>query len=965
MFATCLPMTMPSFFPIQTLKYLLIQQFCSFIWVSSVETDSLKIVMEEENNISDTDNVESESEQEERAEESDGGWTMEEAAAEETQNAGFVCTTCGIKFARKFNRDRHMRLSHNNITQVFDCTFCGAFFNTVEKLQQHREQHKPSTGFVVKDSAFRKKCVVYRKTYDEKMLTLENAFNADKDDMLQLITFEVGERKSMKMGVIYHVEFARIQPQLGGAAGDNEDVVNLSGERETNEMGERETGEGGEQVTEGENGPHVDEAGEENENEGEEENENESERENENEEEDISAAINVAEDLYEVCLRAPSTLVTTSTNIAHVLQTARHYIQNRVDDFIENGSGWRLNAVICADIEIGTCAALNGSCNLVAIDFLKALKSTRVSKDMQQCFFHACAYHFVETENRLILDEFIKKHFVVRISNPVQVKDIARFERDNSHINWKINVMYLEGEQLFPLIFSKKIDVQHHITLLLYKTEVHGKVVSHYSYVTNVNKLLRKVYKQGGSISYEKSLNCLNCFSKFCEQGNGPENLKKHYELCSKNKPQAVKVPVEGDVIEFRNHINKFPSYFVGFFDFESCHKKQQYECAKCEKVDEQDDIECPHKTLTKAVQEPITYSYLIMDKHGKIMFNNTYTGKDCVQKFLEELVAIESDLAAVLNGNELLNMSSLDEQIFQNATNCHICDTELGIDKVRDHCHVSGDFLGAAHNICNLQRVEKKSIPMFCHNLTGYDGHFLMQHLGKIKGIRTLDALPYNTEKFRTIEINMFHLKDSLSFLNASLSELMNNLLLNKSHTFPIIDQLGLYEPNECKKKKMILQKGIYPYEYVTSIEKLRRTKRIPKQKHFFSTLTNSSVSDADYAHSKKVFKAFQCQDLVDYTELYCTMDVGILAEVVSQFRKLVLDNFKLDCCHYISTPQMSFDCMLWLTKVEIELLTDIDQILFIEQNIRGGVSYINQRHCKEETVGEQQTEIKFIDGE
>jgi hypothetical protein len=123
--------------------------------------------------------------------------------------------------------------------------------------------------------------------------------------------------------------------------------------------------------------------------------------------------------------------------------------------------------------------------------------------------------------------------------------------------------------------------------------------------------------------------------------------------------------------------------------------------------------------------------------------------------------------------------------------------------------------------------------------------------------------------------------------------------------------------------------------------------------------------VSDEDYLHSKKVFQAFLCNDLVDYTELYCAMDVGILAEVVTQFRKVVWSNFGLDCCHYISTPQLTFDCMLRLTKVEIELLHDVDQILFIEQNIRGGVSYINQRHCVEEKTAESTLEMKFIDGE
>ena len=244
-------------------------------------------------------------------------------------------------------------------------------------------------------------------------------------------------------------------------------------------------------------------------------------------------------------------------------------------------------------------------------------------------------------------------------------------------------------------------------------------------------------------------------------------------------------------------------------------------------------------------------------------------------------------------------------------------------------------------------------------------DGHFLMQHLGGLEGVNKLSALPSNTEKFRTIEINSFKFKDSLAFLNAGLSELMNNLLRDKTHTFPIVDQLGVYAKGDTVRKSLILRKGVYPYEYVTSIKKLRKTCGIPAKKHFFSTLTNSNVSDEDYAHSQTVFKAFKCKNLISYTELYCKMDVAILAEVVTQFRKLVLHNFSLDCCRYISTPQLAFDCMLKMTGVEIELLHNIDQILFIEQNIRGGVSYINQRHCVAKKTSEDTLEMKFIDGE
>jgi hypothetical protein len=202
------------------------------------------------------------------------------------------------------------------------------------------------------------------------------------------------------------------------------------------------------------------------------------------------------------------------------------------------------------------------------------------------------------------------------------------------------------------------------------------------------------------------------------------------------------------------------------------------------------------------------------------------------------------------------------------------------------------------------------------------------MQEMGSIPGVKTFKALPYNQERFRVLEINNFQFKDSLSFLNASLNELMSNLVKDKHHEFSIMDQLELYTENESEKKALILQKGIYPYEYATSIKRLRKTLKIPAKKHFYSALTNSNVSDDDYQHSKNVFNTFQCGNMEQYTSLYCMTDVGCLAEVVMKYRKTILQNFQLDPCHYISTPQMAYDAMLLLTKVQIHLMHDIDQV-------------------------------------
>ena len=78
----------------------------------------------------------------------------------------------------------------------------------------------------------------------------------------------------------------------------------------------------------------------------------------------------------------------------------------------------------------------------------------------------------------------------------------------------------------------------------------------------------------------------------------------------------------------------------------------------------------------------------------------------------------------------------NVEEQTFQSATHCHICEEELGTDCVRDHCHLTGRYRGAAPHNCDLNYKFSNRIPVVLHNLRGYDSHLIMQGLGKLKGV-------------------------------------------------------------------------------------------------------------------------------------------------------------------------------------------------------------------------------------
>ena len=89
--------------------------------------------------------------------------------------------------------------------------------------------------------------------------------------------------------------------------------------------------------------------------------------------------------------------------------------------------------------------------------------------------------------------------------------------------------------------------------------------------------------------------------------------------------------------------------------------------------------------------------------------------------------------------------MTKHDKTAYYNSTLCHICNEELGKDRVSDHCRLSGKFRGAAHEVCNLKFKILKFFAVIFHNLSGYDSHLLIKTVGNSKG--DISCIPNNEE--------------------------------------------------------------------------------------------------------------------------------------------------------------------------------------------------------------------------
>ena len=103
-----------------------------------------------------------------------------------------------------------------------------------------------------------------------------------------------------------------------------------------------------------------------------------------------------------------------------------------------------------------------------------------------------------------------------------------------------------------------------------------------------------------------------------------------------------------------------------------------------------------------------------------------------------------------------------------------------------------------------------------------------------------------------------------------------------------------------------MLLQKGVYPYEYMDSWEKFGETS-LPPKKDFYSELILEDISDSDYEHAKKAFKKY-CKNMGDYPDLYIQTDTLLLADVYENFRNKCLEIYGLDPSYFYSAPGLAW---------------------------------------------------------
>ena len=583
--------------------------------------------------------------------------------------------------------------------------------------------------------------------------------------------------------------------------------------------------------------------------------------------------------------------ISTEADLDRYLSDIQSSAEEKFDSYCDlEGSGWTFEHVSGLFIQLGRCQSLTGGC-YQECEFSSEFVWDGNSED-GECFFSAVSRHFHDRDaDDETINNFAKTSF--EECGKIPMMSVSRISKFEERYNLSINVLVKEEAGIYILYKTKQED-NNPINLLLIQLE-EGR--HHYIYITDIGGLVNEIrylaseYVDNSEISSKKQvypcLNCLNIFT--CKQ-----SLESHKRLCDRNKAQTVRMPKKGDRLAFSRYEARHQAPLIGAFDFESKMAKKNLQSSPISH-----DLS-EHKI--------VSYSFAIVSIDNEIVFERSEMDEhNCLELFMEAVMDASRQIGDILKRTTPMDLTKEEQQDFENARTCHICGlAAFSPDKVRDHCHFSGKFIGAAHISCNLNRRSKYKIPVYAHNFSNYDAHFLLQALVNHKDyIPNLSAMCFNSQKFRSITIDKFNFLDSTQFISDSLENVSKQLYAS-DWGYKILKNSGLYQTQH--QKELLLKKGVFPYEFLTSLRKFKRLKSFPERESFYSALHESTITVDEYNHGKQVFKEFKCENMAEYLLLYNKLDVFLLHEAISSFRALGWREFRLDPAHFISLPQYGF---------------------------------------------------------
>ena len=379
-------------------------------------------------------------------------------------------------------------------------------------------------------------------------------------------------------------------------------------------------------------------------------------------------------------------LIINNTNIQSSLQISKQHILNIISQWVSEGSGWTVESIESHQLNIANYSPLKGSSYIELSPEIKKSKGLINIKNEDNECFRWCHIRHLNPQNKnpqritKTDKKFIKQLDYSNIEFPVTVKQINKIEKQN---NIRINLFGYEEKQKFPIYISQE-KFQDHLELLL----INKDKKNHYVLVKNFNKFMFDQTKHNCKKHF--CMYCLQCFSR-------EDVLAEHVKNClSINGKQAIKMPKKGQHVNFRNYHKQIPAPFVIYADFEAITEKIQ----SCQKSKD--------KSYTEAYQlhTDCGYGYKLVcyynDEFSKPV--QVFRGENAAFNFMEKMLEEVEWCKTIIKThfNKPLVMSEKNQLDFDSSKKCYICQKQYTDEdiRVRDHCHITGEYRGSAIKI-------------------------------------------------------------------------------------------------------------------------------------------------------------------------------------------------------------------------------------------------------------------------
>jgi hypothetical protein len=653
-----------------------------------------------------------------------------------------------------------------------------------------------------------------------------------------------------------------------------------------------------------------------------------------------------------------SNLVQDFSDLPDIYDRQMNIILNKIKEFEDNGSDWVFKEPLKFTMRLILyhSSFSNSKIYIPTPDWLKDRKAVINIKNTDDNCGYKSIYralcpdkyrHDYRDVSMDVVNEYFRSNNidVSMFSQGFVYEAFRKFEEVNKI---GINVYYIgmngpeETEQDYVSMYLGNKDFSEERIINLGYLEQDGK--SHFVIIKKLHLVLHEKYTNNHSCvcslcnhKYSRPESLLRHIRKYHENHNKLPDIK----LPSKDSPKAI-CKYDPEKPKWVQRSRWYP--FVVYADFEASNIR----------YDDGTVVQVPN-SYTMISPELLDVKHTPLKLQTCIKRFHSSDPDKLMLRFVEDLYNLHtSHLYKLQEHPNVPELTEEEQKIYDETKECPNCNRVFGnkyngqvLRKVRHHDHITGKFISALCIKCNFNECWKnfKTRVVF-HNLKGYDSHFLIRYAFKYickEGCVDDDKpkkdqqywIGKSMEKFSYIGFGPYIFMDSYCHLSSSLDRLVQQLKA-ANVKFELCDKFNV---PECLRKKLL-----YPYSAVSDIEEMFDKSPILPIEAFYNDLKGKPCKQHRYDSYLQLVKERNYKNFGELHYDYLLSDVVLLAEVFTHYRKVCMENYSLDPAQFPTSPSFTIANFLKRSRVELELITDIDMFHFISSALRGGMCSVGE---------------------